>query len=123
MSANLQCHQEPESHDADDSDTSDTESMSSQGSVSDSNSKDTTYNDPFLLQSLHSPVQFGPDSAHASEDKETTQTGIVSPSLSLAIDPAGDFYGEYDLLDVGTDLGEDLVTKEEAIHWLEAMSR
>ena len=118
MSTNPRCHQEPESH-ADDSDLSDTESITSQGSVSDSNSKDTAYDDPFLLQSLHSPVQFGPDSAYASEDEETTRTGIVTPGPSLAIDPVGDFYGEYDLLDVGTDLGEDLAVEEEATHWLE----
>ena len=119
LSANPLCFQESNAHAADltDSDTDSlNESVTSQGSLQDVHSQDDDSDwNPFLLQGLHLPARFGPDSACTSDNLDPDETEVCP---SLGTDPTGDLYGDYSLLQDEMDI--DISSEaEEAIGWLE----
>ena len=115
LSTNSLCHQESGVDAAGKHDT-DSESVTSRGSEPNPPSEDDENEpDPFLLQGLYSPAHFGPDAAYTSDYSDWDETGVHP---SLGIDPTGDLYRDYDLLQYEMDV-DDPPKPDEAIGWLE----
>ena len=114
LSTNPLCRQESG---VDAAGSDDTESVASQGSQPNTPSEDDeNKQDPFLLQRLHSPANFRPDAAYTSDNSDQDQTGVLP---SLGIDPTGDLYGDYSLLQYDMDVDDPPEPDEASIGWLE----
>ena len=113
MSTNLLCRQESG---ADATSSDNTESVASQGSQPNTPSEDDeNEQDPFLLQHLHLPADFGPDAAYTSDNSDQDQTRVLP---SLGIDPTGDLYEDYSLLQYEMDVDNPPEPDEASIGWL-----